>query len=257
MLKIFPVLILALWLSGCAEAVGSLADTNPVTGTLKAGVTTVGNVAEEATGIASDAVTQIFTANTGYFFILASIEVNTNISSLVIDKTKEKVADYDVHTVKTLEPGRFIFVVPPKVTKSDGTFYYDENMHRMIRNYLAIGKYGVPVDDIKQAEYIAVININESFEKRHGTNSSTVAFSIMDKLDLPVFASTVRIESSSDRNFWYYSEKDARPVKGLTMKGLSHIMAKALPEAHGDKKTLMTESVKYAKAAKNLITGGN
>lgn len=254
MLKIFPVLILAVGLMGCAGAVGDLADTNPITGTLKGGITTVGNVAEEATVIATDAVSDLFTFSTGYGMILASIELNTNASSLFIDKTKEKVADYNVYTVKTLEAGRFLFVVPPRVTKSDGTYYFDEDMHKLIRNYLAIGKYGVPVDDIKQAEYIAVVNINESFEKKRGTNSSVVAFSIMDKFDLPVFASTVRIESSSDSNFWYHSQKDAKPVKGLTMKGLSHIMSKALPEAHGDKKTLATEAAKYAKATKELIT---
>ena len=257
MLKIFPVLILAVSLWGCTEAVGGLADTNPITGTMKAGVTTVGNVADETTVVASDAVNQLFTLSTGFLYAIAAVEINTNASSLIIDKTKEKVADYNANTVKTLEPGRFLFVVPPRITASDGSYTFDENMHKLIRNYMAVGKYAIPVDDIKQADYIAVITIKESFVKRYGTNYSVVNFSIMDKFDLPVFASSVRIESSSDKNFWYYSQKDARPVKSLTMKGLSYIMTKALPEAHGDKKTLAAEAKKYALAAKEKLTQGN
>jgi hypothetical protein len=207
-------------------------------------------VAEKTVDRVSSGIHNLVSLNTGYLMIIASIELNTNASSLFIDKTKEKVAAYNVSSAKTIEPGRFFYVLPPRITQANGIYDFDTDMLRLIRNYMTLGKYGVPVDDIKQAEYIVVVNIKESFEKRYGTNSSSVAFSIMDKLDLPVFAASVRIESASDKNFWYHAQKDARPVKELTMKGLSYIMTKSLPEAHGDKETLAKEASKYTDRAK-------
>ena len=88
--------------------------------------------------------------------------------------------------------------------------------------------------DPRDAEYIIVANIKESLSKFYGTNSSTVSLSIMDKFDLPIFLADIRVESKSDRNFWYYETKKARPVDQLTMKALTKIMADGLPKVHGE-----------------------
>ncbi|MGE4318875.1 MAG: hypothetical protein AB7E96_08225 [Deferribacterales bacterium] len=225
MLKIFPVLMIAMMLmTGCVDKAVTLLD--------------------DSTTVVNNTVGDIIDLNTGYFLVLASIEINSNISSLLIDKTKEKITAYDSAAAKTLEPGRFIYIVPPRITDSGGKYYFDTQLKRQLTNFLAMGKYAIPVDDINQADYIAVMNIRESFERRHGTNFSSVSFSIMNKLDMPVFISSVRVESSSDRNFWYYSEKDARPVRTLTMKGISYILTKGLPEAHGEPSDLQKAMAK-------------
>jgi hypothetical protein len=169
----------------------------------------------------------------GYTYFLIALEINSNISSLVIDKTKEKITSYDVQVLKKLKPGSFFFVIPPKVSNGE-TYEYDEEMGSMIRNYLTVAKYGLPVTDARDAEYIVVTNINESLSKFYGTNYSTVSLSIMDKFDLPIFLADIRVESKSDRNFWYYETKKARPVDQLTMKGLTKIMADGLPKVHGE-----------------------
>ncbi len=227
MLKIFPVLMIAMMLTtGCVDKAVTLLD--------------------DSTTVVNNTVGDIIDLNTGYFLVLASIEINSNISSLLIDKTKEKIASYNSAAAKTLEPGRFIYIVPPRITDSGGKYHFDTELKRQLANFLAMGKYAIPVDDINQAEYIAVMNVKESFEKRHGTNSSNVSFSIMNKLDMPIFISSVRVESSSDRNFWYYSEKDALPVRALTMKGISYILTKGLPEAHGDP-TALQKAIAKAK----------
>jgi hypothetical protein len=137
--------------------------------------------------------------------------------------------------------------VPPRIIHSDGTYEFNEKLHLQIRNFLAAGEYGIPVDSVSQAEYIVVFNAKESFDINYGTNSSQVSFSIMNKMDMPIYAASLRMESKSDKNFWYYSEKEAMPVRTLTMKGLAYIMANSLPEAHGDRTKLQ--------AATDRITG--
>lgn len=232
MLKIFPLIFLILFVSGCA-------------GTTKSVVSAPFNAVGHAASTTVNSAVDVLEPASGYLLFLTVLELKTNVSSLFIDKTRENVAKYNSIVAKKLIPGQFMYFLPPKITSSDGKITYDMEMLRLIRNFMAIGQYGVPVETIKQADYVVVINIKESFNRTYGTNSSEVAFSIMDKMDYPVYAADLRMESKSDRNFWYYPEKPAMPVDQLTMKALSYIMANSLPEANGNQKAMKNSVESY------------
>ncbi|MGE4266616.1 MAG: hypothetical protein AB7F25_04205 [Deferribacterales bacterium] len=248
MKKIFPMLLAMVFFSGCAvkEAGVNLVKENPVT---KAGKSVTGKI----DNIIIEPVTELMKPSSGLLLFAVVLETNTNVSSLLYDKTKEKAEDYTHIMTRRLDHGRFIYVVPPRITHSDGTYEFNEKLHTQIRNFLAAGEYGIPVDNIAQAEYIVVFNAKESFDRKYGTNFSRVNFSIMNKDDTPVFAASLRMESKSDKNFWYYPEKEAMPVRTLTMKGLAYIMANSLPEAHGDRTKLQAATDKVL--AKTGING--
>ncbi len=87
-------------------------------------------------GFVGDSVS-IFLKTSGFTYILLAAEMNANVSSLVIDKTKEKIVDYKSQVSNKLTKGSFFFVIPPKISNGE-TFVYDEEMGRMIRNYLTL-----------------------------------------------------------------------------------------------------------------------
>lgn len=246
MKKIFPLLILAAVLSGCGVLKRTeQAVIQPVIKPAKDVVQPVAKNLEkfvsDTVGLAGDSLEILLKPTAGYTYLLISLELNSNISSLIIDKTKEKIVGYQSQVATKLTPGSFFYVIPPKISNGE-TYVYDEEMGRMIRNYMTLGKYGIPVSNPDDAEYIVVTNIRESLSKTYGLNYSEISFSIVDKLDIPVYVSSIRVESKSDRNFWYYATKRARPVKELTIKGMTHIMAEGLPDAHGE----VSKLVQYA-----------
>jgi hypothetical protein len=242
MKKLFPVLLMIVFMTGCISTINRPFEAG-ADFAQKVGTHTEEAVQGGIDGVGG-AVNKFFKPSTGYLLLLAVLEINTNMSSLIIDKTKEKVVGYQSHVAKKIEPGKFLYVIPPKITNGE-TYVFDEEMGRAIRNFLAIGKYGIPVTRFQDAEYIVVTNIDESLSKRYGTNYSEVNLSIVDKMDIPVYAASVRVESKSDRNFWYYPTKEARPVQQLTVKGLGKIMSEGLPEAHGNPLLLASSSENY------------
>lgn len=250
MKKIFPLMIVMALVISCAPAkTASKAEmaVQPALEPVKHVVQPVTNNLEkfisDTVGLAGDSVEKILKPTYGYTYLILAVELNSNISSLLIDKTKEKIIGWQSQVATKLTPGNFIFVIPPKIF--DGEKYrYDEELGRMIRNYLAVGKYGIPVSNPNDADYIVVTSIRESLSKSYGLNYSEISFSIMDKMDIPAYLASIRVESHSDRNFWYYATKKARPVKELTIKGLTRIMAEGLPDAHGNVNAL----VAYAKS---------
>jgi len=256
MKKLFPLLILMVFMTGClgisktsGKISGEVLKTvDPVVDPVADHVTAAGlrleNLFGDVTGLAGKTLEQLLKPSFGYTYMLIAIELNSNISSLVIDKTKEKIVGYQSDVTQKLTPGNFLFVIPPKISNGE-TSVYDDEMGRMLRNFLAVGQYGIPVSNPADAEYIVVTNIRESLSKTYGLNYSEISFSIMNKLDIPVYLATVRVESSSDRNFWYHATKKARPVKQLTMKGMTHILAEGLPEAHGSINTFVSSVQKF------------
>jgi hypothetical protein len=253
MKKLFPLIFALLVFAGCSAGKDVTAAVDLAVDPVADVVHPIGKNIEgfisDTAGFFGDSVEILLKPSAGYTYIILALELNANVSSLIIDKTKEKVVGYESSTMKKLTPGSFLFVIPPKITDGE-TYHYDDHMGRMIRNFLAAGKYGIPVSNPDDAEYIVVTNIRESLSKTYGVNYSEIAFSIMDKLDMPAYAASVRVESRSDRNFWYYATKKARPVKQLTMKGLSHIMAEGLPEAHGEIDKLQAYAQKLTKDKK-------
>jgi len=224
MKKLFPALMMIALLSTGCVAKDGIKQVMP---------DQIGSFVEESASVVGEAGKELLKPKYGFLYALIAIELNTNASSLFIDKTKEKIVTYQSSVAKKLTPGSFFFVIPPRVSNGE-THEYDEDMGRRIRNYLTLAKYGVPVSSPNDAEYIVVTNIRESLSKTYGTNYSEIALSIVDKFDIPAYTAFVRVESKSDRNFWYYATKSAKPVDRLTMKGMTHIMAEGMPKAHGD-----------------------
>lgn len=215
MKKIFPLLIAIALFTGCSSKVA-----NP------------GKVASSIDDTLTEVVELTARLNSGVLFVLISLEANSNISSLVFDKTKEKVVTFYAKAHETLPIGKTYYILPARITR-EGKTYYDEETGRMMRNYFQLSRLGKVTDKIQQADYIIVSRMKESIERSYERNSSTVVLSIMTKSDIPVFSSVIVLESKADSNFWYYPTKNAIPSSTLSMKAMGQIFAVALPKAYG------------------------
>ncbi len=215
MKKIFPLLIAIALFTGCSSKVA-----NP------------GKVASSIDDTLTEVVELTARLNSGVLFVLISLEANSNISSLVFDKTKEKVVTFYAKAHETLPIGKTYYILPARITR-EGKTYYDEETGRMMRNYFQLSRLGKVTDKIQQADYIIVSRMKESIERSYERNSSTVVLSIMTKSDIPVFSSVIALESKADPNFWYYPTKNAIPSSTLSMKAMGQIFAVALPKAYG------------------------
>ena len=169
---------------------------------------------------------------TGVYPLLIVAELETNLSSVVIDKTKAKVENFSAAPYEILPEGSAIFVMPVKMEqayKESWDTYYS----RMIINYIKMNNLAKITDNIEAADYVLMARISESGEVWHGKNYSNINITIMEKNETPVFYTTVNVISKSDKNFYYYPSKSARPVKELTLLGLETIFKDGLPQAFG------------------------
>ena len=137
---------------------------------------------------------------TGFYPLLIIGELETNLSSLVIDKTRATVADFNVNPFEVLPEKSLVYVI---------------------------------TNDISKADFILMTTIAESPERRTGTNSSVISISIMEQDERAVFHSNVVVNSKSDKNFYYYPSKAARPVQELTLLGFEELFKSGLPQAFG------------------------
>lgn len=203
MKRIISLLMFMVLISGCSNIGGAVAVVNPLNFT-----------------------------STGFYPLLIIGELETNLSSLLIDKTRAKVVDFNVNPFEVLPERSLIFVMPVAVTKSYEKTY-DNFYSDLIKRYLAMNKFAVITDDISKADFILMANIAESPERRTGTNSSAISMSIMEQNERPVFYTTIRVRSNSDKNFYYHPSRAARPVQELTLVGLEEIFKSGLPQAFG------------------------
>lgn len=203
MKKLTVLLMFMVIISGCSNIGGAVAVVNPLNFT-----------------------------NTGFYPLLIIGELETNLSSLLIDKTKARITDFNVNPFEILPERSLIYVMPVGITKSYEKVY-DKFYSDLIKRYLAMNKFAVITDDIAKADFILMANIAESPERRTGTNSSAISLSIMEQDERPVFYTTVRVKSTSDKNFYYHPSRAARPVHELTLVGLEEIFKSGLPQAFG------------------------
>ncbi|MGE4498038.1 MAG: hypothetical protein AB7E48_09170 [Deferribacterales bacterium] len=215
MKKIFPLLLALALFAGCSSKV-----TDP------------GKLASSIDDTLTEIIELTTRLDSGVLFVLISLEANSNISSLIFDKTKEKVTTFYAQAHETLPIGKTYYILPARITR-EGKTYYDEETGRMMRNYFQLSKLGRVTDKIQQADYIIVSRINEGVQRSYDKNSSTVVLSIMTKSDIPVFSSVITLESRADSNFWYYPAKNAIPSSTLSMKAMGQMFAVALPRAYG------------------------
>lgn len=189
------------------------------------GCTTVGG--------AVDMINPLKFFQTGVYPLIIVSELETNLSSIVIDKTKARIKDFKSVPYEILPENSSIYVMPAVITKNrDKT--YDDYYSRMVANYLKMNRYATIVTDPEKADYILRIDIDESYERRIGENFSKIRMTIMEKNETTVFYSSIDIISKSDRNFYYYPSKSARPVQELTLYGFEEIFQTALPQAFGN-----------------------
>lgn len=183
-------------------------------------------------GAAVDMINPLKFMQTGVYPLIIVAELETNLSSIIIDKTKAKVKDFKFTPYEVLPENSSIFVMPTVLIQNRNK-NYDDYYSRMVSNYLKMNHFATPVTDMGKADYILRIDIDESPERRIGENFSKIQMTIMEKNESPVFYSSIDIVSKSDRNFYYYPSKAARPVKELTLYGLEEMFKSGLPQAFG------------------------
>ena len=168
---------------------------------------------------------------TGAWQIAMLVEMNTNFSSLLYDKTEAKFESFAVRPVTVLPENCSYYIMPVIYTDPYGTKRYDDTYSRMIASYLRLNNFGYAAETLEKADYIVVVDVIESPQKSNGKNSSAIALTIMEPDETPVFFTKAFVTSRSDGNFYYQPSKSARPVKYLTLKGFERIFHEALPQA--------------------------
>lgn len=208
MKKIFPILLTVLMISGCS--------------------------------IPKDIVTVVNPLNffkTGVYPLLIIAELETNLSSVFIDKTKAKVKNFNTNPYEILPENSVIYVMPVKMQRAS-TEIWDDYYSTMIKNYIRMNNFAKITDNIDTADYILFAKISESPEVWNGKNYSNINVTIMERNETPVFFSNINVESKSDKNFYHRLSKSARPVKELTLLGFEEIFREGLPQAFGNDEDL-------------------
>jgi hypothetical protein len=168
---------------------------------------------------------------TGAWYAIALVEMNTNFSSLLYDKTEAKFEGQSVMPLQQLPRNMVYYILPTIYTDHYGEKSYDTLYPTMMKNYLLFNNYGTVTEYVEAADYIIMVNVMESPQVMMGTNRTSISVSIMQQDETPVFHAATSVMSKSDKNFYYYPSKEARPVKYLTMKGFEWIFSEAVPQA--------------------------
>lgn len=177
---------------------------------------------------ASSLLEPITKPSQGFIITAALIELNSNFSSLIYDKTDASYKDYvysDYGNHLLYDKFKY-YILPEKITKS-GEISYNETVKTIIERVIIVNKVGEVVHDPKKADFIIFTSVSESFEKKFGENSVDMEISILDKSNKPIMFTKVKAISRSDENFFYFPAKSAKSVKYLTVKGLEYLMNKS------------------------------
>lgn len=167
----------------------------------------------------------------GAWQIALLVEANTNFSSLLYDKTEAKIDSFSSKAFMMLPDDGYYYIMPTIGRDDYGKIVYDEGYSKLIANYIRLNGYGISVEHLEDADYIIMANVEESFERVFGTNTSSVTITILEPDETVVYYSKVDVKSSSDKNFYYYPSKSAKPVKYLTLKGFEKIFKDGMPQA--------------------------
>jgi hypothetical protein len=167
----------------------------------------------------------------GFWPMLLLVEMNTNFSSLIYDKTEARFETFAVRAFQMLPDNSKYYIMPVIYMDAHNNKRYDYTFSRIIGSYLKFNGYGVAVSSLEDADYVIVVDVVESPELNFGKNTSSIGLTIMDIDETPVFFVSTIVSSRSDRNFYYRPSRWARPVKYLTLKGFERIFVEALPQA--------------------------
>lgn len=183
-----------------------------------------GNPVKNAKTVVENTV-NLLNPSYGYTLTAALMEMNSNFSSLLFDKTDAKFknyvyADYGHHL--TYDKFKY-FVMPEKINRL-GEISYADNLKTIIERVIIVNKFGEIVDNPEKANFIILTSLTESYEKIFGENKSDIEISILSKDNKPIMWTRVTAVSKSDENFFYFPSKTAKSVKYLTAKGLTYLL---------------------------------
>lgn len=174
----------------------------------------------------------ILKPNSGFLLMAALIEMNTNFSSLIFDKTKAKFEDYRVSVSDKIVADSKIFVIPPKDISGE----YDFEIKSLMENIISLNKLGTLAKSAEDADYIMILNFEESVTKIFGKNFIREEITVFNNHNAVISNATVTVFSNSDENFFYFQTRPARPVSYLKIKGLQYLIEKSFPEMFKFKK---------------------
>jgi|Wag4MinimDraft_11_1082651.scaffolds.fasta_scaffold00037_19 hypothetical protein len=170
-------------------------------------------------------------SSTGFVYFAALVEVNSNFSSLLYDKTKADYKNYTAKYYEKLPIGKKYFVMTAKIIGIDKTVYTNEYTEAM-KNFIRLNKLGTITDSPEKADIIVVTNIENSFNRNYGENFSKVSITFFKPDNTIVFYTKVKSVSRSDRNFFYHPTKKARPVEYLAVKGFERLINKSFEKLY-------------------------
>ncbi|MDR2104347.1 MAG: hypothetical protein LBP51_01185 [Deferribacteraceae bacterium] len=169
--------------------------------------------------------------STGFWQVAVLVDAETNFSSLLYDKTEAAFTTFNFHTFQQLPAESTYFIVPTAHIDHNGKKSYDKSYTRLLASYLKMNRFGKVTEALDEADYIIMVDVEESNRSLIGTNTSSINITILDPDEEPFFFAQADIKSSSDANFYYRPSKYAREVKYLTLKGFERIFKEALPQA--------------------------
>jgi len=164
----------------------------------------------------------------GYVLMAALVEINSNFSSLIFDKTEVKFKNYVYANYDDILKyvGFKYYVMPEKISKL-GEITYSEDVKTILERIIIVNDFGMVVNNPKDADYIILTSLNESYEKFFGENSSNIEITVLSKDNKPIMWTKVTAVSKSDENFFYFPSKQAKSVKYVTAKGLAYLLEKS------------------------------
>ncbi len=185
--------------------------------------------------VEQSSVTKYFSQSTGFVYMATLIEMNSDFSSLLYDKTKARKEHFYASIYDNISNNANIFILPVKIENVNG-FHYDNSMQTVLKNYIRINKFARITENPETANFHLITKVKESFENVFGQNYSYVEITITDSNNKPYFFTNIKMTSKSDNNFFYFPRKEAKPVSYLTIKSFEYILKKSLYRAFKEEK---------------------
>lgn len=177
-----------------------------------------------------NSVTDYLNGSTGIIYVATLIEIKSNFSSLLYDKTKAKKENFYEFVYAKIGKDAVLHVLPVKVITPYET-YYDTSSKTILTNYIVINKFGKVTENNQENDFFVMATVKESLQTSFGQNMSHVEITIVDRDNIPYFFTQIEMVSKSDKNFWYYPQKEAKPVSYLTLNGFNYILQSSLNKA--------------------------
>lgn len=171
-------------------------------------------------------VADLLDPSAGLWYIAILTEMNSNFSSLIYDKTRVKFSDYRFTKSASIKVGKNFFIIPPV----DRMGNYDIGYKHLMENVITLNKLGTISNSVEDADYILVLKIDDNVSKYFGKNFTYVEISIFDANQNLVNFASVNVSSKSDKNFFYFPSKPAKPVSLLKLKGLEYVIKNSFPK---------------------------